>query len=139
MKKEPTSDNIEQYFGYKSNGCRFSDCIKCRSSNRTRADEVKRKTDQSKQDDDQSTSQDSLLVCGRCKCKKESTNDNISTYFGYKSNGCRFSNCIKCQLKNKQYSTTRTDAIKDESGERETRADSGDDSEKESYNSWEEL
>ena len=68
-----------------------------------------------------------MLVCGKCKCKRELTTDNIEQLFGYKSNGCKFANCIKCRLKNKQYSTTRSDTT-----EQETRAESGDDSEKES-------
>ena len=42
-------------------------------------------------------------------------------------------------IKTTQHSTTSSDAIEAESGEQETRAESGDDSEKESYNPWEEL
>ena len=63
-----------------------------------------------------------ILVCGNCKCKKELTTDNISTYFGYKR-WVQIFRLHQMPIKNKQYSTTRSDTVEAESGEQETRGE----------------
>ena len=72
MKEESVSANIEQSFGYKRNGCRFSTCIKCRNK-KTNMDII---ADAAPSANDQ-PSPHLMLVCGKCKCKKELTTDKI--------------------------------------------------------------
>jgi len=44
-----------------------------------------------------------LLVCGKCKMKKEPTTDNKEQFFGYLKNGKMFRTCMKCRLYNDTY------------------------------------
>jgi hypothetical protein len=111
MKREHTSDNIDLHFKCKKDGSRFANCIKCRFKNQAARNYIARVTDPihtaetTTQEPEQSPSPTTqpLLVCGKCKSKKKHTSNNISQYFGYKNNGCIFSNCIKCRVNNKQY------------------------------------